>query len=87
MISTLHAAKGTEYDLVYLIDVNDGVIPYKKAVLDADIEEERRMFYVGLTRARDELFITAVQNRYGKKAELSPFLAGIREGRADGTLR
>lgn len=87
MISTLHAAKGTEYDLVYLIDVNDGVIPYKKAVLDTDIEEERRMFYVGLTRARDELFITAVQNRYGKKAELSPFLAGIREGRADGTLR
>ena len=78
MISTLHAAKGTEYDLVYLIDVNDEVIPHKKAVLDADIEEERRMFYVGLTRARDELFISAVMNRYGKAAGLSPFLSGIK---------
>jgi DNA helicase-2/ATP-dependent DNA helicase PcrA len=87
MISTLHAAKGTEYDLVYLIDANDGVIPHKKAVLDVDIEEERRMFYVGLTRARDELFITAVQNRYGKDTDLSPFLSGFRIGGKDGTLR
>lgn len=77
MIATLHASKGTEYDVVYVIDVNDGVIPHKKAILDADIEEERRMFYVGLTRARDELMVTAVQNRYGKAADLSLFLNGV----------
>lgn len=77
MISTLHASKGTEYNLVYLIDANDGIIPHKKAVLDADLEEERRMFYVGLTRARDELHILAVRKRYGKDVDLSPFLAGM----------
>jgi len=51
-LSTLHSAKGLEYEEVYLIDVNEGVMPYKKAVLDQDIEEERRMFYVGMTRAK-----------------------------------
>lgn len=73
-LSTLHAAKGMEYDSVYILDVNEGVIPYGKAVLDADMEEERRMFYVGMTRARYRLHLYAVQRRYEKKAELSRFL-------------
>ena len=51
-LATLHSAKGLEYENVYLIDVNEGVMPYKKAVLDTEIEEERRMFYVGMTRAK-----------------------------------
>jgi DNA helicase-2/ATP-dependent DNA helicase PcrA len=83
MISTLHASKGTEYDTVYLIDVNEGVIPHKKAVLDADLEEERRMFYVGLTRARKELHLTAVKKRYDREAELSLFLDGLIPGRGN----
>ena len=37
---------------VYIIDVNEGVMPYKKAVLEPEVEEERRMFYVGMTRAK-----------------------------------
>ena len=46
-----------EYDSVYILDVNEGVIPYHKAVLDADLEEERRMLYVGMTRARKKLYL------------------------------
>ena len=63
-----------EYDSVYILDVNEGVIPYHKAVLDADLEEERRMLYVGMTRARLRLHLYAVRERYEKKAELSRFL-------------
>ena len=73
-LSTLHAAKGMEYDSVYILDVNEGVIPYHKAVLDADLEEERRMLYVGMTRARLRLHLYAVRERYEKKADLSRFL-------------
>ncbi|MBQ8519116.1 MAG: ATP-dependent helicase, partial [Agathobacter sp.] len=56
-LSTLHSAKGLEFKSVFIIDANQGITPYKKAVLDKDIEEERRLFYVGMTRAIDELTI------------------------------
>lgn len=89
-LSTLHAAKGMEYDSVYILDVNEGVIPYHKAVLDADLEEERRMLYVGMTRARLRLHLYAVRERYEKKADPSRFLRecgsscpDIRTGRGD----
>ena len=45
----LHSAKGLEFERVYILDVNEGCMPYQKAVLDPEIEEERRMFYVGMT--------------------------------------
>ena len=63
-----------EYDIVYILDVNDGVIPYHKARLDREIEEERRLFYVGMTRAKNRLNIFAVNERYEKKQEISPFI-------------
>lgn len=75
MLSTLHASKGLEYEAVFLADVNESVIPHKKAVLDEDIEEERRMFYVGMTRAKKRLHIYYVKERYHKKMEVSRFLA------------
>ena len=71
-LSTLHSAKGLEYENVYLIDVNEGVMPYKKAVLDQDIEEERRMFYVGMTRAKKYLHLFSVKQ---KDADISRFIA------------
>lgn len=79
MISTLHASKGMEYNSVYILDVNEGIIPYKKAVLSADLEEERRMFYVGMTRARNDLHIFSVQQRYDKNVEPSRFISEITE--------
>ena len=73
-ISTLHSVKGLEYDCVYILDVNEGVIPYRKAVLEEEIEEERRMFYVGMTRARKQLTLCTVRERFDKKEEPSRFL-------------
>lgn len=73
-LATLHSAKGLEYETVYIIDVNEGLIPYKKAVLDQEIEEERRMFYVGMTRAKKNLHLFSVKELNGKDAEISRFV-------------
>lgn len=73
-VSTLHSAKGLEYEMVILPDVNEGVMPYKKSVSDADIEEERRLFYVGMTRAKRELVLCSVKSIYNKPAEVSRFI-------------
>ena len=48
---TMHCSKGLEYKIVMVMDVCEGIIPYNKAVLDEQIEEERRLFYVAMTRA------------------------------------
>lgn len=76
-VLTLHASKGMEYDVVIIPDVNEGMIPYKKAVLETELEEERRMMYVGMTRAKKELYLSYVKTIRGKKAEPSCFLAEI----------
>lgn len=73
-LMTMHSAKGLEYPIVYILDANDTVMPHHKAVLDHDIEEERRMFYVAMTRAKERLHVYAVADRYGKKQELSRFV-------------
>lgn len=54
-------------------------MPYQKAVLDPEIEEERRMFYVGMTRAKKELHLYTVEERFGKKMEPSRFLVELEE--------
>ena len=73
-VSTLHSIKGLEFDRVFLMDVNEGTIPYHKAVSDSSIEEERRLFYVGMTRARKELYILYAKCRHDKDLEVSRFL-------------
>ena len=79
ILMTLHSAKGLEFERVYILDVNEGCMPYQKAVLDPEIEEERRMFYVGMTRAKKELHLYAVEERFGKKMEPSRFLVELEE--------
>ena len=74
LLATLHSAKGLEFDLVLLPDVNEGILPYKKASLESEIEEERRLLYVGMTRARQSLHILYVQDRFGKAQRPSRFL-------------
>lgn len=76
-IATLHGAKGLEYRTVFLIDANEGVMPYKKAVLEPDIEEERRLFYVGVTRAKDALHVSWVKNLNNHGAEVSRFVGEL----------
>lgn len=79
LISTLHGVKGLEYDHVYILNVNEGSMPYRKAVLEPAMEEERRLFYVGMTRARKQLALCYVRQQYEKKREPSRFLkeAGV----------
>ncbi len=62
-LMTLHNAKGLEYDVVFLIGMEDGVFPHSRSIEAGDIEEERRLFYVGVTRARQELFLTHARTR------------------------
>ena len=57
VITTMHSAKGLEFDAVFLLEANEEFTPYKKAVLPEEVEEERRMFYVAMTRAREHLHI------------------------------
>ncbi|MDO4522326.1 MAG: ATP-dependent helicase [Eubacteriales bacterium] len=76
-LTTLHSAKGLEYKIVFLIDVNEGILPYKKAIMTADIEEERRMFYVGMTRASEHLHIYYLKEKNGRAIEPSPFLLSL----------
>lgn len=78
-LSTFHGVKGLEYDYVYIIDINEGILPYKKSVLDMDIEEERRLFYVGMTRAKKELTLCHSGQIQNKAMSVSRFLQEIRE--------
>ncbi len=77
-LSTLHSVKGLEYEKVWILNVNQGTIPYKKAKLAAQIEEERRLFYVGMTRAKKELTLCHVRRQFEKEREPSQFLDEIR---------
>lgn len=76
-ILTLHASKGLEYDLVMIPDVNEGLIPYKKAVLEAELEEERRMMYVGMTRTKKELYLSYVATMRNQSIGPSLFLTEL----------
>ena len=70
-LSTIHSAKGLEWDVVFLAGMEDGILPHINA---EDIEEERRVAYVGVTRAKRLLGLTYAAERYGERAAPSPFL-------------
>ncbi len=69
-LMTIHAAKGLEFPIVFICGVNDGMIPLRNTSLDADLDEERRLFYVGMTRAQDELILLTSRTP-------SPFIGDI----------
>ena len=57
-LTTIHQAKGLEYDVVFLIGAADGQFPTRRSIESGDVEEERRLFYVAVTRAKNELYIS-----------------------------
>ena len=74
---TMHSAKGLEFDTVYILDAVEEFTPYKKAKTAAALEEERRMFYVAMTRARHNLHIYVPRVIAGKPREKSRFVEEI----------
>lgn len=65
-IMTMHASKGLEFERVFLPDLNEGKLPAKQSVTAEEIEEERRMFYVAMTRAKKELYLLYCNQKTGK---------------------
>ncbi|SIQ47360.1 DNA helicase-2 / ATP-dependent DNA helicase PcrA [Alkalispirochaeta americana] len=82
-LMTIHAAKGLEFDVVFLAGVEEGIIPHQRAVEESEgnLEEERRLFYVAITRARQQLYMTSCRRRQvqGEMIEAlpSPFIEEI----------
>jgi helicase, uvrD/rep family len=82
-IMTIHAAKGLEFPVVFIAGAEEGIIPHARSMEEnaGDVEEERRLFYVAITRARDKLIITSCRTRRRQAGLLecspSPFLEEI----------
>ena len=76
-LATFHSAKGLEFANVFIMEVNESWVPYRKSVLERDIEEERRLLYVGLTRAKEKLWISYVKEIHNKSSEPSRFIKEI----------
>ncbi len=78
-LTTMHSSKGLEYEKVFILDAAEGITPYKKAVLEPDLEEERRMFYVAMTRAKKELTICWTKKVGSHEKKPSRFLEEMQE--------
>lgn len=85
IFTTMHSAKGLEFKYVYIIGANEGTIPHEKSYEIEDhkkqleqIEEERRLMYVAITRAEEYIYISSPCNKYGKKVSRSRFLDDIK---------
>ncbi len=83
-LMTLHAAKGLEFSIVFMVGMEEGLFPHSRSFLDkASLEEERRLCYVGITRAKEKLYLTLTQNRlyFGSRSQSVPsrFLIDIPE--------
>lgn len=82
-LSTIHSAKGLEFDTVFMIDVLEGTIPSKEIGFSTGhslIEEERRLFYVGITRAKNNLYLLSPKYKNGEVTSTSRFIKEINKG-------
>ncbi|MGV9994447.1 ATP-dependent DNA helicase UvrD2 [Streptomyces sp. NPDC003374] len=89
-LASLHSAKGLEWDAVFLVGVAEGMMPITYARTDEQIEEERRLLYVGVTRAREHLYVSwSVSRSPGSRPSRRPsrFLDGLRPGSPGGPGR
>lgn len=73
-LMTMHGSKGLEFPVVFLADANEGMTPYKRADSPEAIEEERRLFYVAMTRAREHLHISWTKERFHRPQGVSRFV-------------
>lgn len=82
-LMTLHASKGLEFPAVFVTGCEEGLLPLNIAGMSSNVEEERRLFYVGMTRAKESLYLSSAQRRFlfGETRHHTPsqFLADIRE--------
>ncbi len=85
-ISTIHRAKGLEFDAVFLPELNEGVLPHERSKEAEALEEERRLFYVGMTRARKYLTVTYTAKRRARPGEPSRFLKEMSGRTGSGTV-
>ena len=76
-LSTIHAAKGLEWDSVYIAGLSEGLLPISYAKDEAAIDEERRLLYVGVTRARIRLCLSWAESSTGQRRSPSRFLADL----------
>ena len=83
-IATIHAVKGLEFDTVFIVGCDEGIFPTQRAIMNGDIEEERRLMYVAITRARRKLYVFSAKERYrfGNKETFnkSRFISEMRGG-------
>nr|WP_041750229.1 UvrD-helicase domain-containing protein [Buchnera aphidicola] len=73
-LMTLHASKGLEFLVVYIVGLEEGTLPHQKSILNNNVSEERRLMYVGITRARQQLFLSFCKKKkkFGIKENLQP---------------
>lgn len=73
-IITMHSAKGLEFEVVFIVDANQGLIPSARAIKQDEVEEERRLFYVAMTRTKKKLHIFGMRQNLGNTMQMSQFV-------------
>ena len=76
-LSTMHGVKGLEYHAVFVISCVESLVPHERSVTPEQIEEERRLFYVAITRAKERLYLIVIENRHDQAVKPTRFLDGI----------